>query len=299
MKIFVTGGSGFIGSKVVEILISKGHSVIGLARSDASAEKLEAAGAEVVRGELTEIDLLIKTAAEADGTIHLGFLHDFTRFAYCMEMDQKIVTAICESYKGTNKFFINSTGTLGLQGPDLTDEDSPVPPPLLPGFSIRGETEKKLLAYAKEGVRVVSIRLSPTVHDVDCKGLIPSFYGMFKKAGAAYYPDAGDNVWPFVHRDDAAELYTLAVDKAAAGTVLHAIAEPGVSTKEIAEAMAKKGGLEAKSIPKAQLFEILGPLFGALYSANNHVSSEKTKKLTGWVPTGATFLEDFAASTTY
>ncbi|EGV61885.1 hypothetical protein PSN45_000579 [Yamadazyma tenuis] len=293
MKVFVTGGSGFIGTKVVEQLISKGHSVVGLARSDTSAEKLETAGAKVVRGELTDIDVLVDAAKSADGTMHLGFIHDFANISKSMVLDRQIVTSICEAYKGTDKFFINTSGTLFLHGPGLNDEDTPIPEvPLLPDMVVRTETESQLLSYADKGFRVISIRCPPTVHGEGDGGFIPIIYGMFKNQGASFYPDSGENVWPAVHRADAAKLYVLAAEKAPTGSILHAVAEQGIPIKSIAEAMAKKSGFEAKSVSKDELKEKLGFFFGFVFASNNYVSSEKTKKITGWAPTEATLLED-------
>ncbi|CUM64899.1 uncharacterized protein PRCAT00002517001 [Priceomyces carsonii] len=291
MKLFVTGGTGFIGTGFVKEAIANGHQILGLARSDESAGALEDAGAEVIRGDLEDLDVLRKAAKESDGVVHLGFVHDFANFVNSMEIDQRAVKAMLETLEGTNKFFANTSGLLGLttENGEIADESTPMTYEENFGL-IRRLTEKLALSYADRGVRVASVRLAPTVHGKGDHGFITSLLDSAKKNGKSYYIGEGENVWPAVHRDDAAVLYRLAAENAPAGSILHAAAEV-VPSKKIAVAIAEAANVPVDTTSSADALKRLGFL-GAFFQINANVSSEKTRKLLGWAPSRLDLVSD-------
>jgi len=295
MRVFVTGASGHIGSPVVAELLGAGHEVVGLARSDESAAKLEAAGAEVRRGDLDDLDGLKAAAAEADGVIHLAFKHDLmaTDMEGAIATDLAVAEAFGEALAGTDKPFVNTSGTLMLamagigDRPGTEDDRSP--------GGHRGDVENATLALADRGVRSAVIRLSPFVHssDLDKHGFGPILIGFARDKGFAGYPGDGTNVLPAVHTLDAAALYRLAVESAPAGQVLHGVADEGVPTKDIAEAIGRGTGLPVQSVPAEETEAYFSFLAFAL-PANNPTSSAKTRELLGWTPTHPGLIEDYA-----
>lgn len=298
MRVFVTGASGHIGLAVVNELLSANHHVLGLARSDASAAKLQTAGAEVVRGDLDDIPNLIAAAARADGVIHLGYKHELAfggspdGFMKAAEHDVRVVTAIGESLVSSNKPFINTAGTaqLALFGGIArtgTEEDVISKGPRVDG-------ENAVIALAQRGVRSAVIRLPPTVHStLDHHGFIPMFVAAARKNGFSAYIDDGTNVWPAVHTLDAARLYRLALESAPAGTRLHAVADEGIPFRAIAEAIARGVGVPAKSVSREEALQHLGAL-AHFVQITNPTSSARTRALLRWNPTHASLLEDLA-----
>src|SRR6185312_14755817 len=246
MRVFVTGASGHIGIPVVSELISAGHSVVGLARSDASAALVKAAGAEVLRATIDDTDALRNAAKAADGVIHLAFRHDiaFTGdYAGAMKSEVDAVTAMGDALGGTGKAFVGTSGTLAVAhtatGRTGTEADV--------GSGPRVPSESSVLAFAEKGVRTSVVRLAPTVHSsLDHHGFVPSLIQMARKNGFAAYVGEGTNRWPAVHTLDAARLYRLAVESAPAGSRLHGNAEEGVPFRQIAEAIGKGLGLPAR-----------------------------------------------------
>lgn len=289
MKVFVTGGSGFIGTRVIDLLLSKGYLVIALARSDASEAKLKGMGANVlvVRGDLTDADALKKGASQSDGVIHMGFIHDFAHFEECCRIDRKACEVMLETLKGSNRPFIYTSGTLQLptyresDENDAFDEYRPFE---------RANTEQHCLSYKDHGVRVMTIRLSPTVHGKGDKAFVPGIVAAAKKNKVSVYVGEGKNVWSAVEREDAAKIYILALEKGASGKAYHAVAE-SVETKEIANKIAKELDLPTKSVPAEKAGEYLGFL-GLFFLWDNRVKSEITRKELGWEPKGKTLLED-------
>ena len=295
MRIFVTGASGHIGSALVPDLIAAGHAVIGLARSDASAAALKAAGAQVQRGDLDDLENLRKTAAASDGVIHLAFKHDIAfsgNYAGAAAADLAVVEAIGAALEGSNKPFVGTTGTLMLaqavKGRAGTEED------VLPGGP-RIDAENAVIALSKKGVRSSVIRLAPTVHSsLDHTGFIPTLIAQARKNGFSAYVGEGANRWPAVHTLDAARLYRLAVESAPAGTRLHGTAEEGVPFRSIAEAIGRGLKLPVKPISAAEASAYLG--FLAMFSQlDNPVSSARTQAAVHWEPTHAGLLDDIAA----
>jgi nucleoside-diphosphate-sugar epimerase len=294
MRVFVTGASGHIGSPVVEELLGTGHEVVGLARSDASAAKLEALGAEVRRGDLDDLDGLKEAAAEADGVIHLAFKHDLMQtgdMEGAIAADMAATQAFSDALAGTDKALVNTSGTLMLAMMQLgrtgTEDDRS------PGGH-RADVENATLALADRGVRASVIRLSPLVHsDLDHHGFGPILIGNARDKGLAGYPGEGANRWPAIHTLDAATLYRRAVESAPAGAVLHGVGDEGVPTREIAEAIGRGTGLEVKSIPEdgmADYFSFLAPYI----VLDDPTSNAKTRELLKWEPTRPGLIDDYA-----
>ncbi|MFK0137223.1 SDR family oxidoreductase [Streptomyces murinus] len=294
MRVFVTGASGWIGSAVVPKLIGAGHQVVGLARSDASAEALTAAGAEVVRGSLDDLDVLRAAAADSDGVIHLAFKHDVAfsgGFQSAAEADRRAVDALTETLVGSDRPFVLASGLAGLKpGRVATEQDMPV----IEGDSpvlIRAITAQAVLACAERGVRSSVVRLSPTCHGDGDNGFMTSLIGTAREKGVSGYPGDGANRWPAVHRLDAARLFRLAVEKAPAGTVLHGAAEEGVPLREIAEVIGRQLKLPTVSVSAEDLAGHFGWMSGFV-GLDAPASNAATRALLDWDPTGPSLLAD-------
>lgn len=288
MRVFVTGASGWIGSAVVAELVAGGHTVVGLARSDAGAAKVEAAGATVVRGTLTDHDVLRAAAADSDGVIHTAFIHDFSAHEDAAATDLAAVTLFGSVLEGTDKPLVIASGILGLTGDENTRPDAAT------AASPRIATEAALLSFAARGVRSVSVRLAPTVHGEGDHGFIATLAGIDRAKGTSGYIGDGSNRWPAVHRLDAAHLFVLGLEKASAGTVLHAVAESGVPLRDIAEVIGRKLGIPTESVDPADAvahFDWLGRFLGF----DSPSTSTITRELVGWEPTHPTLLEDLEA----
>ena len=297
MKIFVTGASGWIGTAVVPELLEAGHEVVGLARSDASAQRLEATGAIVQRGDVDDPDGLAKAAAASDGVIHLAFQHEQAfagNFAAAGAADRRAVEAMGAALAGSDRPFVLAGGMIGLNlGGVATENDGLVATPEVRAnpAGIRAATALLALSFRGIGVRSSVLRFPPTVHGDGDNGFMATFVGIARQRGVAGYVGDGSNRWPAVHRSDAARLARLAVEVAPAGSVLHAVGEEGVPFREIAEAMGHGLGVPTASVdPDAALehFSFLG-LFAGLDSP---ASAAITRDLLGWDPTGPGLLED-------
>ncbi len=295
MRVFVTGASGHIGSAVVPELLAAGHKVVGLARSDKSAVALKAAGAQVQRGNLDDLEGLRAAVAAADGVIHLAFQHDIAfsgNYAAAAAADLQAIKAMGAALGGSNKPFVGTTGTLMLaqvaHGRLGTEDD------VLAGGP-RIDAENTVIALGKSGVRSSVIRLSPTVHSaLDHTGFIPSLIGMARKHGQAAYVGEGANRWPAVHTLDAARLYRLALEAAPAGTRLHGVADEGVTLRQIAEAIGKGAGVPAVSIEAKDAEKHFGFL-AAFVQLDSPVSSARTQASLHWKPNHPGLLADLAA----
>ncbi|ANP51356.1 nucleoside-diphosphate-sugar epimerase [Streptomyces griseochromogenes] len=293
MRIFVTGASGWIGSAVVPELLQAGHEAVALARSDASVDALKAAGAEVHRGSLDDLDALRDAAAASDGVIHLAFKHEEAFSgdpAAAADADRRAIDTFGQALTGSDRPLVIASGLAGLRPGRLATEDD-VPDAALPGGG-RTLSERAVLALADRGVRSCSIRLPPTVHGDGDHGFIATLVGTARKHGTSGYIGDGANHWPAVHRLDAARLFRLAVEGAPAGSVLHGVAEERVPTRAIAEAIGRGLGLSAVSVaPGAAAQEYFGWI-ALLFGLDVRASSTHTQELLGWHPTHQRLIED-------
>lgn len=285
MLVFITGAAGFIGRATVSELLSHGHQVLGLARSDANAEILTKLGAEVHRGSLDDLDSLRSGAKAADGVIHLAFIHDFSDYGRAAKADQDAISAMMDAMAGTGNPFVIASGTMLAQKGTLAHEDDE-PDRIMP-FAMRTESADLVAKLAAEkGVRGSIVRLTPTVHGTEDKGLIPMFGGIAQKLGYAPIIGDGANRWPAVHRRDAAVLFRLALEKGTSGAIYHAVAEEGVPMKEIMAVVGKKLQLELKSLTLEEAMPGVG-FMALVLGADNPATSEKTQKVLGWEPRGS------------
>jgi len=285
MKVFVTGASGFVGSEVVRELLSAGHQVVGLARSEASAQAIRNAGAEVLMGDLEDLSALKKGASEADGVIHTGFIHDFARFAQSNEVEKVAINAMGEVLMGTAKPIVVTAGILGLpQFNGVVTEDSVLQIPLR-------TSEPTALALAEKGIHASVVRLAPSTHDKGDGGFIPFMIHQARTNGVSAYPGDGSNHWPAVHRKDAAKLFRLAVEKGAKGALYNAVGDRGIELKKIAELIGETLNLPVKSISEAEIeqhFQWMSKFIGF----DSPASNQKTQEALGWKPEHIGLLED-------
>ena len=291
MRIFVTGASGFVGQAVVRELLDYGHQVLGLARSDASAAALTAAGADPHRGDLTDIDSLLAGAAAADGVIHLAFIHDFSKFQENIETDNAAVKALIAALEGSDKPFIGTSGTLMLAPGRLSTERDAVGSH--GGGVSRGDTERAVTGA--QGVRGGVVRLSPSVHDVGDHGFIPMLIGMAQAKGYAAYVGDGANRWSAVHRADAGTLYRLAIEQARPGATWHGVGEQGIAMRDIATVIGDGLGLPVRSITAEEAPAYFGWMAG-FAGSDNPASNAVTRETLGWEPTGIGLLDDMRAN---
>ncbi|HLJ99975.1 MAG TPA: SDR family oxidoreductase [Streptosporangiaceae bacterium] len=298
MRVFVTGASGWIGSAVVPELLSAGHEVVGLARSDASAAALTASGAAVRRGTIDDLDVLRAGAAEADGVIHLAFKHDvaFTGdFEGAASADRRAVETFGEVLAGSGRPFLIASGTLlAAPGRVATEGDgrgAESGAHLPPGPATRAATAVMTLGFAVRGIRSCVVRFAPTVHGEGDNGFMTTLVGIARDKGVSAYVGDGSNRWSAVHRLDAAHLVRLALEKAPAGSAVHAIADEGVPIREVAEVIGRHLNVPVASITPEQAgqhFTWLAHFIGADAPA----SSTITRELLGWQPTQPGLLED-------
>ncbi len=293
MRVFVTGASGHIAAAVIPELLNHDHQVIGLARSDASAEAVAAMGAEVRRGDLDDLDGLKAAAAEADGVIHLAFKHEAMRsgdYMVAVDSDMAAQKAIGEALVGSDKPFVSTGGTLmltmgGIVGRPGTEDDQIESGP-------RTDAANYTIALGQRGVRSSVVRLAPMVHsDLDHHGFTHALIGFARESGAAAYTGDGSNVWPAANTYDIGVLYRLALEKAPAGSTLHGVGDTGIPRKVIAETIAGKLGIETKSVTAEEAPQYLGFL-AAFAGLDNPTSNDRTRKLLGWEPTHPGWVED-------
>ncbi len=288
MRVFVTGATGFIGTAIVPELINAGHQVLGLARSDASAEKLIRAGAKVLRGDLEDLDSLRSGAGQSEGVIHAGFIHDFTRFKEVCEVDKKAIETIGEVLAGSGRPLVVTSGTALVSPGILATED--IIPPFNPAWP--RASEQAADALAKQGLRAAVVRLAPSVHgDDDKSGFIPILVNIAREKGFSGYIGEGNNRWNAVHRLDAAQLFRLALENATAGERYHGTAEEAVTVKSIAEAIGRKLEIPVKSVTPEEAAGHFG-WFSVMAGIDCPASSKKTQDRLHWHPTRAALLVD-------
>jgi nucleoside-diphosphate-sugar epimerase len=299
MRIFVTGASGWIGSAVVPELIGAGHEVLGLARSDASAAALTAAGAEVQHGTLDDLDALRSAAAASDGVIHLAFKHELAfsgDFAGAADADRRAVEVFGEVLAGSDRPFVLASGLLGVApGQVATERDGHGPNAAVAAFGggpqARWETAEFTLSLAGGGIRSSIVRLAPTNHGDGDNGFVATLVGIAREKGVSGYVGDGANRWPAVHRLDSAHLFRLAVEEAPAGSTLHAAADEGVPIRDVAEVIGRHLSLPVVSIAPEDAGEHFSWL-GGFVGLDAPASSALTRELLGWQPTQVTLIED-------
>ena len=292
MRVLVTGATGWIGSAVVPELVGAGHSVVGLARSDASASALAAAGAEVVRGSLDDLDVLAAAAAASDGVVHLAFKHEQAfagDFPAATAADRAAVAALGGALAGSGRPLVVTTGLAGHAPGALVTEDTAAD-----ATSTTGErmvVEDLLRDLAATGVRTSSVRLAPSVHGEGDTGFVATLVAIAREKGVSGYLGDGQNHWPAVHRDDAAHLFRLALEGAPAGAVLHGAAEEGVPVRAVAEAVGRQLGVPAAAVAPERAEAHFGWLAGFV-ALDVRASSERTRALLGWEPARPSLVDD-------
>jgi nucleoside-diphosphate-sugar epimerase len=284
MRVFVTGATGFIGSALVPELINAGHKVLGLTRSDAGAKSLAAAGAEVHRGSLEDLESLKSGAAKADSVIHLAFIHDFSKFQENCETDRRAIEALGSALAGSDRLLIATSGTLLVApGRLATEEDAPS------GTIPRLTTAEEAAALAGPGVRICVVRL-PQVHDQNKQGLVTYLIDIAREKGVSAFVGDGMNRWSAAHLSDTARLYRLALEKGSAGCY-HAVAEEGVPVRDIAEVIGRRLKLPVVAKTPAEAAEHFGSM-GGFAGLDGPASSALTRERLGWRPVGPGLIAD-------
>jgi nucleoside-diphosphate-sugar epimerase len=291
MKIFLTGATGFIGSAIVPELIHAGYQVLGLARSAAGAKSLVAAGAQVHRGDVEDLESLRMGAAMSDGVIHTAFIHDFAKFKENCEIDRRAIEALGLALARSDRPLIVTSGTgLVASGRIATEDTAPVSGPnAIP----RVASEEAADFVAARGVRVSVVRL-PQVHDTEKQGLVTYAIALAREKGVSAYVGDGLNRWPAAHVLDVARLYRLVLEKGVAGAKYHAVAEEGVPLRDIAQAIGRRVNLPTVSKSSEQAAEHFGWL-AHFVLMDSPASSERTRKLLGWHPTQTGLISDLDA----
>jgi len=288
MRVFVTGAAGFIGTATTKELLANGHEVTGLARNDANAEILTKLGAKVHRGDLTDLESLKSAAKDADGVIHLAFIHDFSKFVENGQIDARAIEAMGEVMEGTNKPLIVTSGVAMISPGEFATEDMMRHQPGMPRLS-----ESAVFAFNERGVRTMAVRL-PQVHGGEGKaGFIGYLFNVAKEKGVSAYVGDGSNRWSAAHRNDVARCYRLALEKGQAGKAYHAVADGAVPVRDLADVFAKILNVETKSLTQDEAGAHFG--FMAMFAAlDMPASSTKTQAELGWTPKEIGVIEDLS-----
>ncbi|WP_276482559.1 SDR family oxidoreductase [Paraflavitalea pollutisoli] len=293
MRVFVTGATGFVGSAVVAELLQAGHEVLGLARTDEAATALQQAGAAVHRGNLQDPDSIAAGVANVDAVIHTAFNHDFSRYAASCEEDRQLIHRLGAALAGTNRPLIvtSGIGVLNKSGQLITEQDVTPPASVMP----RAATEEAARAIAAQGVRTYIVRLPHTVHGRGDHGFVPILVGLAKEKGASAWIGEGQNVWPAVHRLDAAVVYRLIVEQQPEKTVFHAVQEGGIPFRQIATTIGQ--GLSVPAVTKngVEAEQYFG-WFKHFAAMDCPASSEQTRQVLGWEPRETGLLKDLVSS---
>ncbi len=290
MRIFVTGATGFIGSAVVQELLGAGHKVLGLARSDEKAKMLAAAGAEVHRGSLEDLESLRSGAAACDGAAHLAFIHDFNNYGPAAEADQRAIETMGEALAGSDRPLLVTSGTLLAAPGHVATEDAPANP------NFPRKSEQAALALRSRGIRASIVRLPPSVHGDGDHGFVPMIIATAKEKSAAAYIGDGANRWPAVHRVDAARLYRLVLENSSEGATYHAVGDDGIPTREIAEVIGRRLNLPVISKTPDEAKEHFGWM-AMFFGIDGPASSAKTRERLGWHPTHKGLIADLNEGT--
>lgn len=287
MRVFVTGATGFIGLPTVRELIAAGHDVLGLARSEEGAHALAAAGAEIQRGTLADLDSLRTGAEASDAVIHLAFVHDWSNFAASCETDRRAIEALGATLAGSARPLIVTGGLAGLAEPGrAATEYDQIPP----DFPFPRVSEQTALALLPRGVRASVMRL-PQVHDTSRQGLITPLIAIFREKGACAYVGDGASHWPAAYVHDVARLYRLAIEKAESGAIYHAVAEEGVTMRDIVHAIGRRLDLPVRSIAPDEAQAFFGR-FAMFATLDMRASSARTRRRLEWEPTGPGLIAD-------
>jgi nucleoside-diphosphate-sugar epimerase len=287
MRVFVTGGTGTIGSPVVSELLDNGHNVLALARSDSSAQALKRAGAEVLRGALGDLEVLRAGAAQADGVVSLAFSPKYQTaegLAAAIAEESAASAALGAALIGSDRPIVTVSGTPWVMGRAATEAD---PLPLEGPVAGRARSVNALLALASRRVRATAVRMPRTVHNQGKGGFAGLLVDEARRSGVAGYPGDGHQRWPAVHALDAARLFRLALESASAGTSWHAVADEGDAVHDIAAVIGRRLSLAVKAVPQ----ETFGP-FGPIFAMDQPASSAHTREVLGWEPTHPSLLED-------